>query len=113
MADLIYPLLSHAWSGLLVAGLIFIPGIVLLAAARRTLRMPLRLAGYGVCALALAAAVGSLLTIERDHAARRDFPPPGRLIDVGGYRMHVLAEGDSHGAATLVWIPGGHAAGLA
>jgi pimeloyl-ACP methyl ester carboxylesterase len=113
MSDLFYTLLSHAWSGLLVAGLIVIPGIVLLAAARRTSRVRLRLAGFSVCALSLAAAVGSLLTMQRDHAAVRDFPPPGRLIDVGGYRMHILAEGDSHGAATLVWIPGGHAAGLA
>ena len=38
---------------------------------------------------------------------------PGKLVDVGGDRMHVLAEGEAHGQATVVWMPGAHEAGYA
>ncbi len=43
----------------------------------------------------------------------RRHPPPGRMVDMGGWRMHMLAEGEAHGGPTLVWFPGGHAGGLA
>ncbi|WP_371483937.1 alpha/beta fold hydrolase [Kitasatospora sp. NBC_00315] len=42
-------------------------------------------------------------------------PPPGRLVDVGGYRLHVLAEGGRDAPArrpAVVWMPGGHAPGV-
>jgi len=45
------------------------------------------------------------------HAARR-YPPPGQMIDVGGFRMHVLAEGENRNTPTIVWVPGGHGQGL-
>ena len=44
---------------------------------------------------------------------RRAFPPAGQLVDVGGYRMHVLAEGQPNGRATVVWMPGAHEASYA
>jgi pimeloyl-ACP methyl ester carboxylesterase len=41
-------------------------------------------------------------------------PPPGRLIDLGGYRVHLLAEGSTPaGRAPVVWFAGGHAGGFA
>ncbi|MYK69791.1 MAG: hypothetical protein F4020_09880, partial [Gammaproteobacteria bacterium] len=42
-----------------------------------------------------------------------DHPPPGTLVDVGGYHMHVLVEGDAGDGPTVIWIPGGHGQGLA
>jgi pimeloyl-ACP methyl ester carboxylesterase len=55
-----------------------------------------------------------LIQIAWDASA---FPPRGKLVDVGGYRMHLLAEGSNavtrHGRMpTVVLIPGGYAQGL-
>ena len=49
----------------------------------------------------------------------RRLPPPGKLYDVGGYRMHLQAAGESRPnekgvrSPTLVWIPGGYGEGSA
>lgn len=61
-------------------------------------------------AFVLTGAAMSMIEIRRLADAH---PPPGTLVDVGGYRMHILAEGDAGGGPTVIWIPGGHAQGLA
>ena len=65
-----------------------------------------------ITALGLAlASLRHLMTLAR---ARRRHPPPGRLVDLGGYRVHVLAEGQVRdGRPAVVWFAGGHASGLA
>jgi pimeloyl-ACP methyl ester carboxylesterase len=50
-----------------------------------------------VLALALAGVVYQVAGLARD--ARR-FPPPGQLIDVGGYRLHAVCSG--HGTPAVV-----------
>jgi pimeloyl-ACP methyl ester carboxylesterase len=63
------------------------------------------------------AVLGSILLITSGiHAATLTMfsaknPPPGELIDVGGFRMHILAEGENDGNPSLVFIPGGHGPG--
>ena len=48
------------------------------------------------------------------RSLRGQHPAPGELVEVGGHDMHILAEGDSpDGGPVVVWIPGGHAQGLA
>lgn len=57
------------------------------------------LAWFFACVLA-AALLGALyqaLGTRRDH---KRFPPPGRLVDVGGHRLHLLESGS--GDATIV-----------
>jgi len=44
-------------------------------------------------------AVYQLIATERD---RRAYPPPGRLIDVGGYRLHLDARGVASAAPTVI-----------
>lgn len=91
-------------------------GWVLLAWGRRSAsrhRGLVKLFGWVVCAgaaLLLAGAGASVVSLMRLGAQH---PPPGELVDVGGYRMHILAEGESRGGPTVVWIPGAHAQGLA
>ena len=59
-------------------------------------------------------AVGSLRHLLTLARVRRAHPPPGRLIDLGGYRVHVLAEGQARdGRPPVVWFAGGHASGFA
>ncbi|MCX4587278.1 alpha/beta fold hydrolase [Streptomyces sp. NBC_01481] len=100
-------LLSRDWAGVLVV-------------------LPLATAGAWCVALGGLPVVGALLLVvaaalcagsvhhlvDVGRVARR-YPPPGRMVDVGGHRMHVLAEGDRAAGATVVWMPGGHVGGYA
>lgn len=45
-----------------------------------------------------------------ERADRRRFPPPGRIIDVNGRRVHVWAEGE--GSPTVVIVPGMSSPGI-
>jgi pimeloyl-ACP methyl ester carboxylesterase len=100
-------LLSRDASGLLIAALVAALGLLL-----RALGAPWGLAAVPVLVgLALALmSLRHLLTLTR---TRRAHPPPGRLIDLGGYRVHLLAEGEARdGRPPVVWFAGGHASGL-
>ena len=54
----------------------------------------------GVAALGLASAAYQAAGEARDRRRRQ---PPGRLVDVGGYRLHILCAG--HGTPAVVIIP--------
>ncbi|MFD9602652.1 alpha/beta fold hydrolase [Streptomyces sp. NPDC059970] len=108
VADAILRLLSRDWAGLAIA--------LLPAAAGAwcvTLGTGWRILGGVLCAVALALALGSLRHLMHVARVRVRYPPPGRMVDVGGYRMHILAEGDAGPRPTVVWMPGGHAGGYA
>lgn len=62
----------------------------------RVLRYVLVLAG----ALAALAVVGALWEWRAEASDARAYPPPGRLIDVGGYRLHIHCTGT--GSPTVV-----------
>ncbi|MGH9838614.1 MAG: alpha/beta fold hydrolase [Blastocatellia bacterium] len=116
MMNTIYALLSHSWSGLVIAALVAALGWLIVRAARwrgyPRLR-GVRFIGYAVYALAALLTVGSIVAIVRISRALSAHPPMGKLVDVGGYQLHILAEGDAKGGPTLIWIPGGHGPGLA
>ena len=57
------------------------------------------LAWFVVCLLA-GALLGALYQALGMRWDRKRFPPPGRLVDVGGYRLHLLESGS--GDATIV-----------
>ncbi len=115
-----YPLLSHPWAGIVIGlGIAAISAVLLIAPRRSRSGHPTRRARLtrvvGVLAgafsvVVLATAATSLIEIRRLAA---EHPPPGTLVDVGGHRMHILAEGDPGDGPTVIWIPGGHAQGLA
>jgi pimeloyl-ACP methyl ester carboxylesterase len=69
--------------------------------ADRDLRLGMRLAV--IAAFFLAATAGSSLAIS-DSAPSVAPRPPGRLIDLGGYKLHLLCSG--RGRPTIVLIPG-------
>ena len=63
----------------------------------------------GVSVLLWMAAIAAVLlgagyTYETVQAARdrRRYPAPGRLVDVGGRRMHILCEGDAAGPTVVI-----------
>ena len=59
--------------------------------------------GLGV---ALAGA-GALYQSVAAARARRQYPPPGRLVDAGGHRLHLNVAGECHAGPTVVLEAGG------
>ncbi|MFJ4513657.1 alpha/beta fold hydrolase [Streptomyces sp. NPDC088816] len=101
-------LLSRDWAGLVIA---LPPAAV--GAWCVTLGGGWRVLGGVLCAAALALALGSLRHLLHVARVRVRHPPPGLMVDVGGHRMHILAEGDRGTRPTVVWMPGGHVGGYA
>ncbi len=50
--------------------------------------------------LAILAAVGAIYQATSNARDQRQYPPPGKLIDVGGYRLHLYCTGE--GGPTVV-----------
>lgn len=69
------------------------------------------LAGTGLMA-ALAAGGAAYQRIETGRDARRH-PPPGRLVEVDGRRLHIFMRGEDKGGPTVVLDPGLGQASLA
>ncbi|WP_305853055.1 alpha/beta fold hydrolase [Kitasatospora sp. SUK 42] len=100
-------LLSRDWLGVPVALLVAGAGAGLIGSGAAWAVAPGGLLVAAGAALAVGA-VRHLVLVGRGPGAG---PPPGRLVGVGGHRMHVLAEGPAGGGPTVVWMPGGHAPG--
>jgi pimeloyl-ACP methyl ester carboxylesterase len=71
------------------------------------------LAGTGVLVIVVAFA-GWTWQNAMESRDERELPPPGRLVDVGGHRMHIYCQGQGHptviveqgiGAQSLAWAP--------
>jgi pimeloyl-ACP methyl ester carboxylesterase len=45
---------------------------------------------------------GYIYEQARELADRRRYPPPGKLVDVGDQRMHLLCEGDAAGPTVVI-----------
>lgn len=58
-------------------------------------------------ALAALAGVGATYQAVAERHDAKAYPPPGRLVDVGGYRMHIYCTGRETGAPTLILDHGG------
>lgn len=99
--------MSHDWAGLVIAAGVALVGLLL---ARGRGRAP-RFGGYGLLAVAAVLAAGATYHLVHMRAVQAKYPAPGKLVDVGGYRMHVLAEGDARGRPPIVLMPGAHGGG--
>jgi pimeloyl-ACP methyl ester carboxylesterase len=109
--DPLLAVLSHDAAGLLLA-LWVAAGFAALGHVVGGL-VGVALAGLGLV-LGAAMAVAALIHLATRARIRRAHPPPGRLIDIGGCRLHVLAEGQARdGRPPVVWFAGGHAGGSA
>jgi pimeloyl-ACP methyl ester carboxylesterase len=104
-------LLSRDAAGLLIAAIVTLLFWGLALVVPTALRWPLATLGVVVGAVLGLASIRHLWALSR---ARRAAPPPGRLIDLGGYRVHLLAEGSTPpGRVPVIWFAGGHASGHA
>ncbi len=66
------------------------------------IRTPLRVIGGSALGLALVCAAGFGLQLMAARRDERRFPPPGRMVDGGGFRMHLEVTGERRGGATVV-----------
>jgi pimeloyl-ACP methyl ester carboxylesterase len=55
-----------------------------------------------IITLAAVAGVGAAYQLIAAEIDRRAFPPPGRLVDVDGHRLHVRASGSASDAPTVI-----------
>jgi pimeloyl-ACP methyl ester carboxylesterase len=99
--------LSHDWAGLPIAGVVILLGFAIFRIRR------VRYLGAALWVLGALMIVGSLTHLAVESSWAREYPAPGKLVDVGGYRVHVLAEGDNKGNPTVIFIPGSHSPGYA
>ena len=103
--------LSHDAAGLLIAVLVAAIFWLLAQGAGGAPRAGLITIGMTLSAVLAIASLRHQFTLAR---AQRANPPPGRFVDLGGYRVHLLAEGEvREGRPPVVWFAGGHASGYA
>lgn len=68
--------------------------------------------GVGLLVAAALIGTGNLVHLLRLARIRAHYPPTGRLIDLGGYRVHLVAEGNAGDNLPIVTFGGSHSAGL-
>ncbi|MFJ2779785.1 MULTISPECIES: alpha/beta hydrolase [unclassified Kitasatospora] len=107
VANALLALVSRDWLGVPVALLVAGVGAGLVGTGA-TWAVTLGILFVTVGVVLAVGAVRHLVLVGRGAGAGR---PPGRLVEVGGRRMHVLAEGVAGDGPTVVWMPGGHAPG--
>lgn len=107
--DAVLALLSRDWSGVLLALVVALVSWALTRWVGGDFGQWTLALGLVLALLLGAASLRHLFTLAK---ARRAHPPPGRLVDIGGYRVHLLAEGEARdGRPPVVWFAGGHASG--
>jgi pimeloyl-ACP methyl ester carboxylesterase len=55
--------------------------------------------GLALIVLIIFGLVAQTIATEAD---KRNFPPPGQLVDVGGYRLHLMVNGQEHAGPTVI-----------
>lgn len=113
MRNLVLAWVGRPWAGFGLAVPLVILGTALIVAFARPGFREGQVLGLALLLLGVLAAAGASRSLSRVLRTRARHPPPGQLVDVGGYRMHVLAEGEARGRPAVVWFAGGHTGGFA
>jgi pimeloyl-ACP methyl ester carboxylesterase len=74
--------------------------VVLRRGSRKVLRKMVRFFAATLLLIVLLVGVGAVYQTVTGFRDRRNNPPPGRLVDVGGYRMHIHCVGG--GSPTVI-----------
>jgi hypothetical protein len=67
---------------------------------RRYLRRALRIVAGNCCVLAIALSVGAIYQAVVGNVDETRYPAPGRLVDIGGRRLHLYCIGE--GSPTVI-----------
>lgn len=108
------PLILHPATPWVIALAILVTGLIFWRSSREHQRVGRWLLAIpGVIGLALGSLllIGAGVSAVKLASARAAYPAPGKLVDVGGYRLHVLCEGPQT-ARTVVWLGGSYGQAL-
>jgi len=106
--------LSHDWAGMVIALLVGGVGWGVFVLGRRIPRdrrlgrLIFKSAGFLVLGIAALMELGAIYHVVAVARRSAQFPASGIMVDVGGYRLHLLAEGENDDNPTVVWVPGAH-----
>lgn len=108
MKNVVLATLAREWIGLILGGLLIAPGTVALVSGpeQQGNLTTWVLFGFGILVI-----LGAARHLARLAWVKARYPAPGQRIDVGGFKMHVLADGPAGPHLPVVWLGGGHAAG--
>lgn len=104
-------------AGLVVGVIVLIPALLLWrnsrpspgsAALRRVLRWVAGVAAAAGVLMTLGGVIHLCFALWYDAHAH----PPGRIVDVGGYDMHIFCEGEVKDLPAVIWMTGGRTEGL-
>lgn len=108
MLDSLYTFLSSDYSGLIIALILLALALLVMRAVNRPfVKWSARVVGLAAIILT----IGAITHIYRVSKLDQRFPAPGKMVQLDGYRVHVLAEGPRDGPS-IVWFAGGHIGGL-
>lgn len=110
--NILFSFLSKIWSGLAISLTVGLTGLILIIIGGKLSFIHLVWIGYIFLILSVPLCIGALYHISRALRASSRFLPPGSLYDVGGYKMHILAEGSRTEKPIIIWVPGGHGQGI-
>jgi pimeloyl-ACP methyl ester carboxylesterase len=114
-------LLLHDWAGLLIGALVLLVGWLLWRVGRnrqsKWLRWPLKGVAGLVVLLGGILFIGASVHVVQLVRLSAQYPMPGEAFDVGGYRLHLMRQGENDTNAqgrtpTLILVSGGYAQGL-
>jgi pimeloyl-ACP methyl ester carboxylesterase len=107
--------LSNPATPWLIAVVTFVIGLIFWRSARehsgRPARIALSILGLPLLALGSLMLIGAGVAAWKFSAARVAYPMQGKLVDVGGHRIHLTCEGPAS-ALTVLWLSGGYSQGL-
>jgi pimeloyl-ACP methyl ester carboxylesterase len=92
--------LAADWAGFAIACALAVLGVLLVAVHW--------LVGFALILAAVVIGVGAIRYILHRAAVKRRYPPPGTFVDLGGYQIHLIAQGSG---PAVVWLGGAHSGG--
>jgi pimeloyl-ACP methyl ester carboxylesterase len=104
-------IVTHDWFASLLAALVLLAGIALWRYSGTKIRLFKRMVGGVLTLLGTILLFGAVTTRVMSARFVAANPPPGQLVDAGGFRMHLHCEGP-RSAQTVLWLPGGYGQGL-
>ncbi len=108
------PFILNSAAPWVIAIAVFVVGLIFWRSSREHARIGrwlLAIPGIMGVMLGTLLIVGAGVSVAKRTTARNAYPAPGKLVDVGGYRLHVLCEGPRT-RRTVVWLGGSYSQAL-
>ncbi len=116
MTDIIYVFLSKQWAGLAISTCFGMLAILIGAFASgqdpSALKTVMWIVQGTVTILVIALLASASWQALRVRSFMKNNRPQGKLVDIGGFRLHLFAEGVRSDGPVVLWFPGSHDQGM-